>query len=477
MLVDDVVAAAEADGDAVLVLGRSDDTLVEADDVDDDTLRTIWEEVARMHEAGLTHGDLTLAQIATGPLGPVFTEWGSGAVASDDAQRAQDVAVLLSSQAIKVGAERAVDAALAGLGPAAVAAAQPYLQRAAMPRSMPAAGLKSVLPELGSVISERTGVPAPEPAEIVRIRPRDLLQTALMVLAAYGLLSMLIELDWATVWDTWRNATWTWVLIGLVVAQLTSIADAGTVMSTVRTRLPLWPLVQIQYGVKTMGLAISATLGRVALYTSFLRRFGETPATAVTATALDSFAGTVANVVVVGISLLLASNLPDVELSGPGNLDRILVYLVVAVALSALAVALVPRLRRYTLTAIRSARESLRVVTASPSRALWLFGTNLASLMITAVALACMVTGLQPSIGYGTALFVTAAAAAFAAVVPVPGNVGVAEAAIAACLVAIGMDSGPAFAVAVTQRIATSYLPPVYGAFALRWLRREDYID
>jgi len=28
----------------------------------------------------------------------------------------------------------------------------------------------------------------------------------------------------------------------------------------------------------------------------------------------------------------------------------------------------------------------------------------------------------------------------------------------------------------VTQRIATSYLPPVFGSYSLRWLRREDYL-
>ncbi|MFC6344646.1 YbhN family protein, partial [Nocardioides hankookensis] len=358
-----------------------------------------------------------------------------------------------------------------------VAAALPYLQRAAMPRSMPGADLKTTLARIGELVSDRTGVPAPEPAEIVRIKWRNILTTGLILLAAYGLLSMLIELDWVTVIDTWRNATWSWVLIGLVVAQLTSVADAGTAMSTVRTRLPLGPLVQLQYGVKTIGLAISATLGRVALYTTFLRRFGEGPATAVTATALDSLAGTVANVVVVLVALVVASNTPDLDLSGPDNLDRILLYIAVAVVLSVIAVALVPKLRQAAVTAARSAWDSLRVVTESPGRALGLFGTNLVSLMITAVALACMVQGLQPSISYGTALFVTAAAAAFAAIIPVPGNVGVAEAAISACLVGLGMDSGPAFAVAVTQRIATSYLPPVYGVWALRWLRKQDYID
>ena len=102
---------------------------------------------------------------------------------------------------------------------------------------------------------------------------------------------------------------------------------------------------------------------------------------------------------------------------------------------------------------------------------------TLASLLITAIALACMVEGLHPGPGYAACVFVVGGAALFSAIVPVPGNVGVGEAALAAGLVAVGVPSGPAFAIAVTQRIATSYLPPVYGAWALRWLRREDYVS
>ena len=267
----------------------------------------------------------------------------AGTVAATDAQLALDVAVLLTSQALLVGPERAVDAAIAGLGADRTAAAQPYLQRAALPRSLRGdKGLKALIAALQTTITDRTGTEPPPPAEIVRVRPRDLLQTGFILFAAYVLLSTLVNLDWHTVWSTWSNATWAWVVIGLVVCQSTSVADAGTALSTVRTRLPLVPLVHLQYAVKTVGLAISATLGRVALYTTFFRRYGEGPSVAVTATGLDSMAASVANVVVVGISLLLAKNLPDLDLSGPDNLDRIIALLVVVLALSALAVALVP---------------------------------------------------------------------------------------------------------------------------------------
>ena len=149
----------------------------------------------------------------------------------------------------------------------------------------------------------------------------------------------------------------------------------------------------------------------------------------------------------------------------------------IAIVVSVVTLVVVPKLRRKVAEAIRSTWVSLKVVTANPARALLMFGTNLASLLITGITLACMCAGLHPGVSFGEAVFVVGAAALFSALIPVPGNVGVAEAALAAGLVAVGVPSGPAFAIAVTQRIATSYLPDIYGGWALRWLRKEDYID
>lgn len=469
-----VLAAAAIEGDAVLVLGAPPPPAPPGEG-----LAATWEAVGRLHAAGLVHGRLTPDRIGLGPDGTiVLSDFSDGRIAATPVERAREVAILLIGQAASAGAEAAVQAAVTALGSGPVAAAQAYLQRAVLPRTLrSAAGVKEAIPALSAAITEHTGAEPPPPAPVARLSWQDLLQTVLILLAAYALVSTLVGLDWDTVLDTWRNASWTWVVVGLVVAQATAPTDAVSTMSAVTTRLPLWPLTQLQYAIKTVGLAISATAGRLALNTSFLRRYGEGPAVAAIATALDAFAASVANALVVVIGLLLAQSAPDVSLGGSDDLSQILELLAAAVVLSALAVAVVPFLRRKVVEAVRSSWASLRVVTANPSRGLLMFGTNLASLLITAIALTCICHGLHHPIGYGSAVFVVGAAALFSAVIPVPGNVGVGEAALAAGLVAVGVPSGPAFAIAVTQRIATSYLPPVYGAWALRWLRREDYIS
>ena len=474
-----VVAAAQSQGDALIVLGAPPPALVDDQAVDDSVLTDLWAAVARLHDAGICHGELTLARVGVANGEVVLSGFGEGAVSSTTARRAQEVATLLTSQAVLVGHERAVDTAVTGLGADRVAAAQPYLQKAALPRALRGVdGLKATLGNLRDTITDRTGVAPQPPAEIARVRWRDLLQFGLILLAAYALITTLVQLDWATVADAWANANWAWIVVGLVLAQGTAVADAVSTMSMVKVRLPLVPLMMLQYAVKFVGLAVSATLGRVALNTSFLGRFGQGPAVAVTASASDSFATAVVNVLIFLIALPFLDDAPDISLGGSdGDATRLLVLLVVLVVGSVAAYALLPKLRARVVSAYQSLKESLKVATESPSRALLLFGSNLASLMITAVSMACMVRAIYPGQSYATLLVVTATAALFASIIPVPGNVGVGEAAITACLVAVGVPNGPAFAIAVTQRIATSYLPEVFGAWAARWLRKADYIS
>ena len=66
-------------------------------------------------------------------------------------------------------------------------------------------------------------------------------------------------------------------------------------------------------------------------------------------------------------------------------------------------------------------------------------------------------------------VFVNSAAAVLSGLIPVPGGIGAAEAAFAAGLIAVGVDQSTAFAVAITQRLCTFYLPPIWGYISLRW--------
>jgi uncharacterized protein (TIRG00374 family) len=82
--------------------------------------------------------------------------------------------------------------------------------------------------------------------------------------------------------------------------------------------------------------------------------------------------------------------------------------------------------------------------------------------------------------GYTTSLagliLVNTFVSLFAGFMPVPGGMGVAEAGYTAGLQALGIPSAAAMSTAIAFRLVTFYLPPIWGAFAMRWLRRNSYI-
>jgi hypothetical protein len=44
------------------------------------------------------------------------------------------------------------------------------------------------------------------------------------------------------------------------------------------------------------------------------------------------------------------------------------------------------------------------------------------------------------------------------------------------CADRMGVDKPTAFAIALTQRLCTFYLPPIWGFASLRWLSRKGYL-
>jgi glycosyltransferase 2 family protein len=59
---------------------------------------------------------------------------------------------------------------------------------------------------------------------------------------------------------------------------------------------------------------------------------------------------------------------------------------------------------------------------------------------------------------------------------PIPGGIGVTEGALTVGLTAAGLPESTAFAVAILYRLASFYLPPVWGWFAFRWLQTNKYL-
>ena len=75
-----------------------------------------------------------------------------------------------------------------------------------------------------------------------------------------------------------------------------------------------------------------------------------------------------------------------------------------------------------------------------------------------------------------TLLVVNVGVTFFAALIPVPGGIGITEGALVVGLTAAGLDQATAFAAAICYRLSTYYLPPIGGWFAMRRLEKTGLL-
>jgi uncharacterized protein (TIRG00374 family) len=105
-----------------------------------------------------------------------------------------------------------------------------------------------------------------------------------------------------------------------------------------------------------------------------------------------------------------------------------------------------------------------------------LFGGNLVSEVLFALALGVVVQAFGYSLGLHELLFINLAVSLLAGLVPVPGGVGVTEGGLIFGLTSFGVPQEVAFAAVMLYRLSTFYTPPIWGFFSLRWLERNRYL-
>jgi uncharacterized protein (TIRG00374 family) len=366
------------------------------------------------------------------------------------------------------------------VGRDAVADALPFLQRSALtPHLRDLAARHEVkLRDLRTQAAAATQVDLPEITPLRRVRLRDVLVMALAAVAAYGIITQLAEIGFRTIYDQLREADLAWIVLALLIAQLTFCTQAISTRGAVVTPLPLMPCIALHSALKFIGLTVPSDAGRIAVSVRFLQRQGVPTSEAVASGAVDSISDTIVNIAVVLVVLPFVdvdAELPSAH--GGGSHVLWLIAILVAAAVVVIGTVLaVPTWRKKVVPAVRDALSSIRTVSHMRSKRMQLYGGSLATQLIFALTLGAAGHAYGFELSLGQLLLVNTGATVFAAIVPVPGGIGVAEAGLTAGLVAVGVPESPAFAVALTHRLCTYYLPPVWGYFSLRWLNRKGYL-
>lgn len=485
--VGDVVIAgiAGAREDAILVKHDPGGVPLDAvapDRITDAVLDDAWTNLGRLRAARISHGQLTAASIRLLDDGTTaFVDFAQGSAAAPTERRTRDSVELVVSTAALVGPDRALAAAQRALGNDGLAELLPMFESQALSPATRRAvsGLKKLLKSLREAGATLTGEEAPKLAELRRVSPGDILMAAATFLGFYLIVEQFAGID---LWATLQTADVEWVLVAFLISPIPQFTSTISLKGAVAAPLPYGPVLGEQFANNFTGL-IGGTLANTALVIRFFQKQGLTVAVAASSGVLNSLASGMIQVLLVVFGIIITSGDYNTGTTGSGGgsgLEQIVILGIILFGVALTIGLVVPKLRRLVMGIVKpqlqSAKDNLKGILSTPRKAAMLFGGNLASQILFALVLDASLHAYGYSLPLMQLIVINSLASVLGGMAPVPGGMGVVEAGLIAGLTAAGIPTEAATATVFTHRLFTAYLPPIYGWFALQWLRRNDYV-
>lgn len=442
--------------------------------LDDARLEAAWRALQSLQARRIAHRGLSEENLLLTPDGGVaLINVNNGEVAAGDLPLRLDTAQLLTTLALRVGAERAVRTAHTVLGADQLVRALPLLQRIAMSRRTRSALrtdkrlLHDLRERILAVVPEDTSV---EEIKLERVSWRTVVATIGLVVAAYVIVTQLAQVDLGSVI---RAADWRWGAVALALSLVTYAGAAMTVVGFVTQKINFLKAVLTQFAVSFTGLVAPTAVGTVALNARFLQRQGVEPAVAVGSVGLAQLAMFVSHLLLLVLFGVLAGTGPEASFSPPQG-AVIAVLVVVLIALIGLSV---PAGRRLLVARVRPLVSQVvpRIVAVfqHPAR----LATGLGGALILNLAYVLCLDASTRAFGGQLPLPAVAvvylAGAVVGSAVPTPGGLGGVEAAMSAGLTAAGLNGATAISAVLLYRLVTFWLPIPVGWLSLTGLQRS----
>ncbi|UFQ17910.1 MULTISPECIES: lysylphosphatidylglycerol synthase domain-containing protein [Streptomyces] len=414
-----LIATSELGPDAVMLVyehtgGRSLDSLPD-DVITDDLLRDTWRQVRALQSRRIAHRRLAGDAVLVDRSGTVIlTDLRGGEIAAGDLVLRMDIAQLLTTLGLRVGAERAVAAAVEIIGPDAVADCLPLLQPIALTRST-----RGTLRKLARERSQREreavleasrrarqAVRAELPAEprtdkqaarqekqaakqeqqaekqaiddaleqareedlltqirhqVLLIRPTAPVEPAQLerirprtlisfIAGAIGAYFLLSQLTHVEFGTLFQEAEWGWVAAAVGFSALSYFAAAMSLLGFVPERVPFLRTVAAQVAGSFVKIVAPAAVGGVALNTRFLQRSGVRSGLAVASVGASQLFGLGSHILL----LLVFGYLTGTEKTPSFTPSRTVIAGLLSVAVLVLVVTAIPFLRKFVVTRVRS---------------------------------------------------------------------------------------------------------------------------
>ncbi|MFI5981770.1 lysylphosphatidylglycerol synthase domain-containing protein [Streptomyces sp. NPDC051555] len=414
-----LIATSELGPDAVMLVyehlgGRTMDSLAD-EEITDELSRNAWEQVRALQSRRIAHRRLTADALVVDRFGNVIlTDLRGGEIAAGDLVLRMDIAQLLTTIGLRVGAERSVASALQVLGPDAVADCLPLLQPIALSRSTRATlrrlARERSTREREAVLETSRLAKAQREAEreadaaarrsskavskaetkaerkaekraldealdeareedllsqirqqVLLIRPQAPVEPARLerikprtlvsfIAGAVAAYFLLSQLTQVDFATTFGQARWGWVGVVLAFSALTYFAAAMSLLGFVPERVPFLRTVCAQLAGSFVKLVAPAAVGGVALNTRFLQRSGVRPGLAVASVGASQLFGLASHILL----LLSFGYLTGTENTTQMTPSRAVIAGLLTVAVLVLVVTAIPFLRKFVATRVRA---------------------------------------------------------------------------------------------------------------------------
>ncbi|WP_448062639.1 flippase-like domain-containing protein [Cellulomonas hominis] len=478
-----LLSIAEADSSMLLVEERPHDAVPLADldveQITDELLQEVWAQLRLAHDAGIAHRALTSDSILVDTLlgRPMvwIVGWDQGDVASSEFSRRMDVCQLVALLALRVGATRALESAVAVLPDEDIASIGPLLQTIALPRRTrdEMRVHREVLAELRSALVARLPQADVQPQQLVRFGARTIFTIFLTAVAAIVILT---TINVSTIAEALSQSDWRWSIVAFALGLLTLVGAGLALVGFAPVKVTVWRATLAQSAATFIALAAPAGIGPAALNLRLLTRRGVSASLATATVALVQVSQ-----LVVTVLLLLGLSIA----SGTNQTTRLPVSpLILAIigALAALVAAalLVPPVRQWlaakTMPTLRQTWPRLIEVLGQPWRLALGIGGNALMTIGYVLAFDASLQAFGQDVPLVQVALVYLAGNTAGAIVPTPGGIGTIEFAFTSGLSAIGVNPGVAASVAVLFRVLTYWLRIPIGWASMRYLQRKGEV-
>jgi uncharacterized protein (TIRG00374 family) len=486
VLVPDVLGAGRfgPSGDAALVTRLPDGpALSQADGAGlaDATLDEILLAVVRLREARIAHGALGADTIIVSDRGICVRDFRCASASAPAGRLDGDLAAALAAMAMRAGPERTAAAAARVLDADTARGALVHLQRSGLDPVTVAAlkDHKDLLPRLREAVAAGAGIEVPKLAEAKRVSWPNLLFAVGSLIGIWLIIGILSDAGDSL--DAIKGASWGWVALTFVFAQLPVVAEGWALVGAAVGQIPFGRCVALETS-NTFTALVGGDVAVFALRVRFFQRQGYDAEAAVSAGAIATTASWTVKTLLflVAIPFAVGSFHAPSDSGGDQAAVWIILAVILAVGIAATLIALVPRLRRLVSRKIRphllNIWANVKTIATEPHKIVYvLAGSTLAQLLVT-LALGASLHAVGQHASIATLIAVNTLAAILGGAVPVPGGLGVVEAGLIAGLTSVGIPQDQAVAAVLIQRLFTSYLPPVWGFLTLTWMRRREYV-